>query len=194
MSIVITGDGVTLFDTTILDLAYNDAGSVLTLTSGPTAGSLAATANDLAIDLFADLVELFPGSGIFISPPIVPGDLLATGSLFVLPPAGFADNIGGFGIESLIVVGFEAVRNPFDLIGDGQLVEIANLTFEVTSLGSSTLDFATVPPNPGLSLNGAAVAHTLVAGSVALVPEPSGVLLFSVGMLVVSGMLRRRAA
>lgn len=42
--------------------------------------------------------------------------------------------------------------------------------------------------------------HTLVnldgeiRGQVAVVPEPSGLLLFSVGMLVVSGTLRRRAA
>ena len=167
VSIVITGDGVTAFDTIILDLGFNDAGSVLTLMSGPDAGSLVATAPFSTINLFGGFA-------------VVPGDPLTTDAFPV--PLGFADNLGGFGLGS---AGF-----PFATIGLGATEVIVDLTFQVTGVGSSTLGLATFF-GPALALAGLPIAHTFVAGSVTPIPEPTGVALFAAGLAMLGFALRR---
>ena len=170
VSIVITGDGATAFDTAILDLAFNDAGSVLTLMSGPTVGSLAATAPVFALDVFGGIPFVLPGA------PLTTDGAPA--------PPGFLDNLGGLGLASATL--------PFATIGLGATQSIADLTFQVTSLGSSTLGLAAFPAgSPALALAGLPIAHTFVAGSVTPIPEPNGAGLFAAGLAVVGFALRR---
>jgi hypothetical protein len=161
---------VALFDEAIMDLAYNDFGSVLTLVSGPTAGGLAGAA-PLVFDPISAL-------------PVLPGDPLMIG-LAPVPP-GFADSLGGAGLISLF--------GPFFVIPAGLEVSIMDLTFQVTALGDSTLRVVGFPLGTfPLSLLGQQVVSDLADGSVTtqVVPEPSGAVLFPAGLAVVGLALRR---
>lgn len=178
VDIVLTGDGTSLFDTTIFDVAFNDAGAVLGLSGVPTAGSLASTG--------------FPGSVVdaFTFAPISPGSSLTT--IPGPPEPGFASNTGSFGMFSFALFG-----GPIAL---GTEIDIAHLSFTATPLvGSSTIGvFGSPSGSPLLAFFGGTVLSTTAAGSVQPpgggqpVPEPTTFMLLGIGLAGLVVSQRRR--
>jgi len=157
IAVVLTGDGVTVFDTTIFDLAFNSGSAVIALAPGgaPTAGELADQAPLLALDAFGG-IPIASGS------PLIPHDPLATNSL------------GGIGMQSLGLV--------FPLVGSGVDTRVALMTFDALAAGPTALDLGTVTsPDFVLALNGVGLQVELQSASLIVrsgaAPEPGTLLI-----------------
>lgn len=156
-----------MFNTVILNVAFNDTGQVLGLGPGltpgvPTAGALVGTAPVLALDVFG-------------LAPVAPGGAL-TPDLFPLAP-GFAGGIGGVGLASAGL--------PFPVVGAGVEVNLFSLTFVAAAPGKSTILPTEFPFGAGLELALAAVPVpvTLASGAVNVVPEPSTLVLLALSLV-----------
>jgi hypothetical protein len=177
IDLVVTGDGVP-FDLAIFETVFNSAGAVLGLAGGtgsPTAGGLAA---------------LGFGAGDAYAPNLLaPGAPMATGPIFA-PAAGFSGQSGGIGM--LLFGG-----SPF--VGD---FSVYSLTFDALVAGSSDIApsaGAGLPAEGGLGFFGTPVAFAAAGATVTVddigpvIPEPSILALFALGLLGIGGFSRRRA-
>jgi len=177
IDVVYTGDGVATFDTVILDVAFNDAGSILALGAGltpgaPTAGTLAGTAPLLALDVFGGA-------------PVAPGGALTPDFIPIAP--GFSGGMGGVGLLSAGL--------PFPTVGAGTSIDMFSLTFSAAASGTSTISALGFPPGAGLelALAGSPVPTALATGSVSVsaVPEPGTMLLLGSGVAALAACRRR---
>ena len=172
VDIVYTGDGQAIFDTFTLDVVFNDAGTVLSLTSeDPSAGPIADTAPTLALDFFGSV-------------PVASGDALTVDSFPVRQ--GFDDGLGGVSIAS---VG----DTPFPMVSDGETIGLFRLGLRAVSLGTSTVASTGFPfgANAELALAGTPVPATLESATVTVVPVPPALALLAAGLLVLLGAGRR---
>lgn len=163
-----------VFDTVILDVGFNNAGAVLTLTGSPQAGALI----DLVIDdgnpnTTDEAVDVF-GSNFLQT-----GDDLASNG--VSAPSGFLAGLGGIGIASL--------GNPFS----GLEMEILRLDFIAAMPGNSGIAVFRVPFDPPgivLASGGVEVPSKLEGATVevtdqgTVLPEPTTALLLAAGLAV----------
>ena len=171
VDILYTGDGQALFDTFTLDVVFNDAGTVLSLTSeNPTAGPIADTAPNRALDVFG-------------ASPVTSGAALTIDSFQV--PLGFDEGLGGVGISS---VG----GTPFPLVGDGETIGLFRLNLIGGFGGTSTVATTGFPfgANAELALAGTPLPVTLQSGSVNVVPLPPALWLFATGLVTLLGARR----
>ena len=182
----VTGDGVSFFEEFVFDILYNDAGAVLgSGPTGPRAGSIASIAHapNGARDVFS-------------GNPVSPGSPLSF-SLFppLPPPPGFANQSGQVGIFTFPLFQ-SAIRTvpglPLTLIL-GETVDLFSLDFVASAVGTSTITGQRNPPIFGLF----PVPFDIASGQVtvqsaASVPEPSTILLFSLGILGLIGYARQQ--
>ena len=178
LDIVLTGDGSGV-DTAVFDTIFNDIGAVLGLSGGsgaPTTGS-AATLGFGAFDHYGGV-------------QVGPGAPLATGPDFTLPP-GFAAQSGAHGLN---IFGAPAISGEFSLF---------SLTFDALIPGSSDIapsaGAGLLAGEGGLGFFGTSVAFTSAGATVTVndtgvvIPEPSILALFALGLLGLSGLSRRRS-
>ena len=165
VDVVIFDDGTgptTTFDTVILEVFFNDAGTVLGLgPTGPLGGTLAS--NSLfTLDVFG-------------------GGFSATGASLGVGPSGapflsFADGSGAIGLADFLT--FTVGTTP---------TTIFSLDFTALAVGTSGILAAGTPPgSPELALSGSPIFATLQSGTVEVVPEPGTVALLGSGL---AGML-----
>ena len=196
-SIVLTGDGVTRFDTVALDVAFNDGGGQIAnlqdariLTTFPIDSDFApqnpviGSGIDGAEDLFCSQQQNR------LCAPTTFGDEISRGGSAA--PAGFADSLGGVAFGS-------SVENPFStrVLGNGESIDLLFLGFQDAGLGgsntflvggallaqNSTKMFSfSLTQNPALFLDGNPIEATFVSGQATTVPEPTAALLFSSGL------------
>ena len=169
-----SGPDPVMFDTLILDLAFNDDEyPLLEVVGPPTAGTLAGTV-PFAIDVFG---------GAFVSP----GDTLTTDSIPVA--SGFLDGIGGVGLAS--------IGDPFTVPGDGMGINIFSLTFRALTWeegggGTTVVEALGFPEGFELALNGVPIETWDGSdSSVTVVPEPCTMMLVGAGLAGL-GFVRRR--
>jgi hypothetical protein len=186
VSVVITGDGTSAFETAVLEVAFSGAGPVLGLAAGtgsPVAGDLAALAPFPSTFLSAlAVIDASTGS------PVALGSALDTLTLPSPTTSGLAGLIAFFG--------------PFSTIPAGQTAELFRLTFDALSVGSSQLS-ASAGLLGGLALAGTALTFDTQSGTVSVTdpgagptpaPEPSVLMLLSTGLLSLVWSRRRKRA
>lgn len=176
VDVVLTSDG-SPFDTAILQIDFNDAGSTLGLVGGPTAGSIVAT-SPLVIDAFTGL-------------PVLSGAPLST--LPAPPSVGFTETTGATGVVSLLGPFFLAPLSVTDLFGQ---------SFNALALGTSSL-IANTGLLGGLAGFGQPAAFSTIAGTVNVIaapvnpptptpaPEPTILMLFGAGLLGLARFTRK---
>ena len=175
----VTGDGTTLFDLFVFDILYNDAGAVLgSGPTGPRAGSIASIAHapNGARDRFS-------------GNPVGPGSLLSFGPSFPLPP-GFANQTG----VGIFTIPFFESATPGLPLRPGEIVDLFSLDFVASAVGTSTIsgqgDFFDILP--GFPVPSDIANGQVTVQSAASVPEPSTILLFSLGILGLIGYARQQ--
>lgn len=176
VSVVITGDGTSAFETAVLEVAFSGAGPVLGLAAGSrVAGDLAILAPVFAADASTGLLAA-PGSAL--------GELT--------PPSPTTSGLAGLISAAL----------PFGLNVPGQTAELFRLTFDALSVGSSQLS-ASAGLLGGLALAGTALTFDTQSGTVSVTdpgagptpaPEPSVLMLLSTGLLSLVWSRRRKRA
>ena len=178
IDVVVTGDGVTAFDTFAFDGVFNDLGAVLGLAGGtgsPTAGAIAGTCPIFCRDIFA-------------------GPVVVSGALTSFPapiPVPFTAQSGLLGILSF--------DPPFSTIAAGTTIDLFGLTLDALIPGMSTVLPSTGGGLGGLALGGTPVNFSLASSIVtvtapASVPEPGTLALFGFGLAGLGYMRRRRTA
>lgn len=168
VDVVFTGDGLSAFDTIVLDVAFNDTGSQLAWASGPTAGTLAGTAPFLALDVFGGFATF-------------PGNALTTALIPVSP--GYTAGIGGVGLASIVM--------PFPVVGAGTTIDIFDLTFQATAPGTTTISALGFPMGFELALGGAPVPTLLAPGNAVVTPEPATMFLLGTGIIGLAGLRKK---
>ena len=171
----VTGDGTTFFDTFLFDILFNDAGAVLgSGPIGPLAGSIASPVNaPFGAQDFFTFSSVFPGAPLSFS-PIPPLPL----------PSPFANQSKEVGILS---TGFTS----FILLGAGQVIDLFSLDFVASAVGTSTISAYTLAVAAGahgffdsfIPVPSTTASGQVTVQSAASVPEPSTILLFSMGIL-----------
>lgn len=177
VSVVITGDGISAFDTALFEVTFSGAGPVLGLAAGGrVAGDLANLAPILTIDA---------ATGI----PVAQGSPLGT---FTSPSTTTS------GLAGLI-----SISLPFTggALAPGQTAELFRLTFDALSVGSSQLSASTGGVLGGLAFAGTPVAFDTTGGTVSVTdpgptpaPEPSVLMLLSAGLFSLLWSRRRKRA
>jgi hypothetical protein len=168
VDIVFTGDGATTFDTIMLDVAFNDMGSQLAWSGGPTTGTLAGTAPIFALDIFGGFATF-------------PGNALTTALNPVSP--GYTAGIGGVGLASMGI--------PFPVVGAGTTIDIFDLTFQATTPGTTTISALGFPMGFELALVGATVPTLLAPGNAVVTPEPATMFLLGTGIIGLAGLRKK---
>lgn len=162
-AVVLDGyDSSTLIDTVSFDVNYNDSGMILAGVGSPLAGALVGMSPTETWDTFA---LSFVG--------IDQGHVLTTLDLGTAP--GYQSNFDYFSYSSL--------TDPFGFVGSNPIT-VAMFNFTASAAGTSSLRIAVDPA--ALSVAGGPVDVSLGSGRVnvvTVVPEPTSVLLFGVGLM-----------
>jgi hypothetical protein len=164
IDIVFTGDGVSLFDTTVLNVLFNSA--VLSLGPGtPRAGTLAGTAGDTA-DVFGGV-------------PVDPNDPLTP----LGPSPGFSGYVG------LVSSGFAPVAPGVNIdMFNLSFVASAPGMSTLSTMGLSPGQELAL----GGELVASSLVPGAVTVTDAVIPEPSTLLLLGTGLIGVFAYARRR--
>ena len=158
-------------------------------TAGIQATTVVAPGSSFSIDIVIEYVDpVAPLNAfeldLFFDPSVLSATSAVDGGFLLDPTFVVQNSIGVMSVEFA-----EVTLLPFGASGSGVLVTI---TFDAIGGGTSVLDLQNVILSAPFGVE--ILTEAINDGAVSVVPEPSSALLFSVGMLVVGGKLRRRAA
>ncbi len=166
-----TGDILpTNFDTTIVEVSFNDAGAVLS-SGGARAGALAGAF--FTLDFFG-FVPTAPGLPVNFGPSS--------------PAAGFLNGSGEMGLFN---------GAPFFTVGPGTVTSMFRLDLTATAVGMSTLLASNQTGGVELALGGLPVPAGLQSASITVqaetaLAEPASIALFGLGLAGLGLALRSR--